>query len=316
MRILTLIPGGIDEQILFFPTLSTLHKTYPNALIDVLVEPIAKPAYRICPSVNEVLLFKYADTNGLADYLNLLGMIRDREYEIVISAASGWLISFLQWLNGIPTRIAYDNTPQWLITGSIPYKSQQYRGQMYHDLLQGLSLQQPCPQLNVTLPREDIDWAEARQQQLGIKNSGYILIYGELNENKGTTYYPLPQWQKIIENIQEKQPDLPIVLLQLLEDLSWVAQLKESYPQLNVIQPPDMGKLAGMIAGANLMIAPQSVPLQLGVAVGTYTFALLGKGQQLLYLPLDGDSYRVIESKTDKIADISPETIIEQIWRG
>ncbi|MGK7931096.1 MAG: glycosyltransferase family 9 protein [Microcystaceae cyanobacterium] len=316
MRILTLIPGGIGEQILFFPTLATLHQTYPNAIIDVLVEPIAKPAYRICPAINEVLLFNYADKSGLADYLNLLGMIRDREYEIVISASSGWLISFLQWLNGIPTRIAYDDAPKWLITDPITRKPQQYKGQMYHDLLQGLGIQQPCPPLKVALPREDIDWAEGQQQQLGIKDGGYILIYGELNENKGETYYPLPQWQQIIDNLQQKQPDLPIILLQLLEDIPWVAQLKEGYPQLKAIQPSDMGKLAAMIAGANLMIAPQSVPLHLGVGVGTYTIALLGTGEKQLFLPSSLDSYRAIESKTDKIADISPETIIEQIWRG
>jgi ADP-heptose:LPS heptosyltransferase len=87
MRILALVPGGISEQILFFPTLATLKAQYPQAVIDVIVEPRAKSAYRICPHVNEVLAFDYRDRNGLADFLNLLGIIRDREYEAAISGA-------------------------------------------------------------------------------------------------------------------------------------------------------------------------------------------------------------------------------------
>lgn len=316
MRVLALIPGGIGEQILFFPTLTSLQQQYPQAIIDVLVEPIAKPAYRICPEVHEVLLFNYADQNGLADYLNLLGMIRDREYDSVISSSSDWLMSFLTWLNGIPNRIAYDNAPKWLNTSIIPRKTQQYRAQMYHDLLQGLGINAPCPDLKVTLPKEDIYWAEERQKQLDIKDTGYILLYGELNEAKEDTYYPVAKWKQIIGNIQEKQPNLPIVLLQLLEDIPWVTQLKESYPQLKVTQPRDMGKLAAIIAGANLMISPLSVPLHLGIGVKTYTLALLGAEQKTYYFPAHSESYQAIESKTAKIADISPETIIEQIWRG
>ncbi len=63
-----------------FSTLESLKKQYPQAVIDVIVEPRAKSAYRVCPYVHEVLLFDFKDRNGLADYLNLLGIIRDREY--------------------------------------------------------------------------------------------------------------------------------------------------------------------------------------------------------------------------------------------
>ena len=46
MRILALVPGGIGDQILFFPTLDDLKKAHPDAQIDVVVEPRAKSAYR------------------------------------------------------------------------------------------------------------------------------------------------------------------------------------------------------------------------------------------------------------------------------
>ena len=107
MRILALVPGGIGDQILFFPTLEDLKRQYPEAVIDVMVEPRAKSAYRVCQYVHEVLTFDFKDRNGLADYLNLLGIIRDREYEVALSLGQRWTVGLLLWLNGIPIRVSY-----------------------------------------------------------------------------------------------------------------------------------------------------------------------------------------------------------------
>lgn len=53
-------------------------------MIDVIVEFRVKLVYRVCVQVNEVLVFDYWDCNGLVDFLNLLGVICDWEYEVVL----------------------------------------------------------------------------------------------------------------------------------------------------------------------------------------------------------------------------------------
>ncbi|MDJ0730675.1 MAG: glycosyltransferase family 9 protein [Crocosphaera sp.] len=311
MRILALVPGGISEQILFFPTLEDLKTQYPNAIIDVLVEPRAKAAYRVCPQVHEVLLFDYQDRNGLADYLNLLGIIRDREYDLALTLEKRWSIRLLLWLNGIPLTVGYDTQPKWLISNPIPQKTEQYIAQMYHDLMQGLGIQSPCPSLKIALPKNDISWAEAEQKRLLLDESGYILIYGGASES-----YPVPQWSNIINRIQEKQPSLSIVLLQGNKDEVWVNPLLSSCSNLKVTQPGDIGKLAAMIAGANLMICTDSPPLQLGVAVGTYIVGLFGKTDGKKRLPPDDDRFTGIQSSTYNLGDIQASKVLEKIWRS
>lgn len=310
MRILALVPGEIDDQILFFPTLETLKKQYPKAAIDVIVEPRAKSAYRICPHVHEVLMFDFKDRNGLADYLNLLGIIRDREYEVVLSLSKRWTLELLLWLNGIPTRVGYKTNTAWFLSNTVPLKAQQYKAHLYHDLLQGLGIQSGCPDLKVTLPKEDIDWAEAEQKRLDIKDKGYILIHGNSD-------YPVASWKQIIADIQGKQPDLPIVLLQpSLQDKDWVEPLQENRPNLKVIAPPDIGKLAGAIAAANLLVCGKGVPLHLSVAVGTYTIALLDSSEASKLLPDNRERYISISSASGKVADIAPETVLQAVWRS
>ncbi|MDJ0842874.1 glycosyltransferase family 9 protein [Crocosphaera sp.] len=311
MRILALVPGGISEQILFFPTLEDLKTQYPNAVIDVLVEPRAKPAYRVCPQVHEVLLFDYQDRNGLADYLNLLGIIRDREYDLALTLEKRWSIRLLLWLNGIPLTVGYETQPHWLVSKPVPQKTEQYTAEMYHDLMQGLGVQSSCPSLKIGVPKDDIAWAEAEQKRLLLDGNGYILIYGGAGES-----YPVPQWSNIINRIQEKQPSLSIVLVQGNGDEAWVVPLLNSCSNLKVIQPGDIGKLAAMIAGANLMICTDSPPLQLGVAVGTYTVALFGKTDPKKRLPADDDRFIAIQSPTYNLGDIQASKVLEKIWRS
>ncbi|MGK7872092.1 MAG: glycosyltransferase family 9 protein [Xenococcaceae cyanobacterium] len=320
MQILALVPGGIGEQILFFPTLEDLKQQYPNAAIDVIVEPRAKSAYRVCQSVREVLIFDYKDRNGLADYLNLLGIIRDREYDVALTLGRRWTIGLLLWLNGIPVRIGYKTQTSWFLSNPVPLKTEQYAAHMYHDLVRGLGIQTPCPELKINVPKQDIDWAEVEQKRLNIKESGYILIHGvssQLAQSKGNdTIYPVPKWQRIVEDIQRKQPDIPIVLLQEPEDEEWVAMMIKACPDLKVTMPPDIGKLAATIAGANLILCTDNTSMHLSVAVGTYTIALFGPTEGKKLLPPNSDRYIGIQSPTPLIADIQPETVLEQIWRG
>jgi ADP-heptose:LPS heptosyltransferase len=130
----------MSEQSLFFPTLKTLKAHYPQALIDVVVEPKSKAAYSDYPEVHEILTFDFRDRNGLADYLNLLGMVRDREYDIAISTTPNWALDLLLWLNGIPVRVGYKNTSSWFITNPVELRPEQDKELQYQDLLQGLGI--------------------------------------------------------------------------------------------------------------------------------------------------------------------------------
>ncbi len=311
MRILALVPGGITEQILFFPTLETLKQKYPEAIIDVLVEPRSKSAYRICPLIHEVLLFDFRDQSGLADYLNVLGIIRDREYDIAINLAQNWTLSFLLWLNGIPVRVAYGKSSSWFVSNPVTPKNDSYLATKYHHILEGLDIQTPCPPLKISLPKEDIEWAQNQQKRLDIEQ-GYIIIQGDSGENE----YPVSSWTEIIEDIKRKQPGLSIVLLPGVVDPTWIGQMQQKNPDVKDIEPPDIGKLAALIAGANLLLCGDSVALQLAVAVGTYTVALFGDTSKDNLLPPNQERYIGIQSSSNKLGDIKPDLILKQMWKN
>ncbi|MGF1491763.1 MAG: glycosyltransferase family 9 protein [Microcoleaceae cyanobacterium] len=318
MRILALVPGGIGDQILFFPTLDDLKRSYTNAQITVITEPRSKGAYRVCQSVSEVLMFDFKDQNSLADWGNFLGMVREREFEAVLSLGQQWTVGFLLWLTGIPQRVSYEGSfGTRFLTNPVPLKTEQYAAEMYHDLLHGLEIDLPFSGISINVPKSDIDWAETEQQRLGVKESGYILIHGgssQLAQDKGIDkIYPVEQWQKIIQDVQQRQPNLPIVVIKGPEDEAFVSQLMQHCPQIKTTSPDDVGKLAALITAANLMVCTDSAPMHLAVAAGTYTVALFGPTDPAKLLP-QSDRIFSVKSSSGKIADIPPESILEKIW--
>lgn len=324
MRILALVPGGIGDQILFLPTIQDIKQFYPNAQIDAIVEPRSLGAYRVCKYFHDKSLrpikFDYKDRNSMADFANLLGILRDGEYDAVVSLGQRSVVGFLLWLTGIPTRIGYSgNGSDRFLTNPVPLKTEQYAAAMYHDLLQGFDITCPVPELSVTLLKEDLKWAETEQKTLGISESGYILIHGGSSQmalTKGLNkLYPVEKWLEILRSLQESQPQLPIVAVKGPEDEEFVSQLVQSFPSVKTISPPDIGKLAATIAGANLMICTDSAPMHLAVAVKTYTIALFGPTDPKKLLP-ENERFIAIKSPTDNMADIPAKTVLQKILGG
>lgn len=318
MRVVALVPGGIGDQILFFPTLDDLKQNYPNVEIDVVVEPRAKSAYRVSKSVSDVIGFDFKDRNSPADWANLLGVVRDRYYDAALSLGRSWGVGLLLWLTGTPVRVGYANSlGNLFLTNAVPLKPDQYAAQMYHDLLQGLGLNTPCPDLSISIPKGDLDWADAEQKRLSTR--GYVLIHGgssQLAKAKGINkIYPVEHWQAIVQDFQQRQPDLPIVVVQGPEDQEFVGALVKACPGLKVTKPGDIGKLAAMIAAANLMLCTDSAPMHLAVALKVYTLALFGPTDPAKLLPAS-DKFVGIKSPTGKMADISPQTVLAKVWGG
>ncbi|TVP65854.1 MAG: lipopolysaccharide heptosyltransferase family protein [Nodularia sp. (in: Bacteria)] len=319
MRVVALVPGGIGDQILFFPTLDDLKRDYPQAQLDVVVEPRSKAAYRVSKSVNDVLTFDYKDRNSLADWSNFVGTIRDREYDAVITLGQSWLMGLLLWLTGIPTRVGYKGKGAVFLTDSVPFKPNKYVAAVYHDLLQPFGIKTPCPELAVNIPKPDIEWSQNEQKRLGVNETGYILINAGSSEVSLTgvdKLYPVKNWQQIIQECQHKQPDLPVVVIQADENEQIRrSSLLERTPGIKVTTPDNIGKLAAMIGGASLMLSTDDPLLHLSVAVQTYTIALFGPTDPAKLLP-KSDKFMAIKSPTGLMADISPQTVLDKIWAG
>ncbi|MEL6355107.1 MAG: glycosyltransferase family 9 protein, partial [Cyanobacteria bacterium J06627_28] len=324
MRILALVPGGISDQLLFFPALDDIKQAYPNAEIGVVVEPEATAAYRVSKIVNAVIPFTFSAANSPSDWANLLGVVRDREYEVAVTTDLGWQMGLLLWLSGVPTRVAYSTTATpWFYTATVPdnsKKGETYQADRYHDLLGAIALDGPTPPLAVNVPEGDIAWASELRDRLDLK-SGYVLMYPgkDTGSSKNQAQYPIDSWQALIADFRAKQPQMPIVLLQTKGSATQVGVLKRQDSQLLVAPAGNIGQAAAIIAGANLVLTPDSYVMQLAAALKVFTLALFGKNKPDEMLPpVVGEETRYlgIVSGTGNVADIKPDDVLQKVWGG
>jgi ADP-heptose:LPS heptosyltransferase len=313
MRIVALVPGGIGEQILFFPTLDNLKRKYNTSRIDVVCQPSSKATYRVSKSVDEVLAFDFNDRNSMADWGNLIGILRDREYDIAITPSQSWFTNSVLWLTGISTRVGFKGNGERFFNRVVPQNKQQYQAYMYHDLLMGLGINSTCPELTLNVPKPDVDWATSEQLRLSVKDTGYVLVYATSVDLDNS--YPVQQWLEVIQTFKEKQPDMPVVLISQPDNQASVRTLKQAIPDIKETFPDNIGKLAAVIAGANLLLCTPSAPMQLAVFLETYTIALFGSTEPTKLLP-QSDKFVAIKSQSGILADIKPATVLEKIWQG
>jgi ADP-heptose:LPS heptosyltransferase len=314
MRILALVPGDISDQILFFPTIDDLKTRYPQAQIDVVVEPRAKDAYQVSKSVRETIVFDYIGRNSLADWGNLLGIIRDREYEVVLTYDDRWSTGLLLWLSGIPARLGFAGGPSelYLTAAVTPDPQKKYIADRYHDLLKGMDLQGQTPELAVNVPTQDLAWADAERKRLGLSNGGYVMVWG--NGNSANSMYPTEQWQLVLKDFQKKQPDLPLVLADS-GDGSWMKALTDLMPTLKVTRPNNAGQAVALFAGASLLLCCESAAMHLAIAAKTFTLVLLSDSDPKLVLP-QSDRVIALKSSGRRVGEIAPSSILEKVWGG
>ncbi|NJK41860.1 MAG: glycosyltransferase family 9 protein [Acaryochloridaceae cyanobacterium SU_2_1] len=340
-RVLAVIPGDIGRQLLFSSTLASLKQHYPQADIDVVVEPRAKSAYRVIQTVGNLIVFNFESRNGSADWGNLIGQMRDRRYDVGLTISRDWTAGLILWLVGIPRRIGYANLniPTFVryarksfpklagtvadlsgsfLTNSIAPNARQYDAYRYHDLLQGIGITDQCPELDITIPTADHDWAAAEGQRLGINtNRPYVILHGgtgaENSDDEPSQLYPIKSWQSVVQGYQERQPEIPLLIVQGNDNQEWVASLVAVCPQLQVVTPQDVGQLAALIDAAHLMICADRAPLHLGVACHTRLVALFGALEPSRHLP-NQPYFSGLKSLTNQVGDISPIQVLEKIW--
>jgi ADP-heptose:LPS heptosyltransferase len=315
-RLLAINPGGVEDQILFFPTLQGIRDAFPTASVDVLVEPSAAVAYQVCPVPTKTIPFSFSNSPSLGDWVNLIGQIRERDYEVVLSTGRTAGNGFLLWLTGIPRRIAYaGSSTESLLTNPITMRQDQYAASMYHDLAKGVGVKQEAAIPKILVPEKAQAWVEQEFKTLQIEPGKLVLIYpgaGRLSaKNEVLRPYPTEQWGEILQGLidKTKNQNLQFAVIRGVEDKQFAAQLKEQLGnRVLFITPPDLSTLSALIQSAKLLLCVDSAPMHLAVATNTPLIGLFGPANLVRILP---KSLRFIPLQDqNSIAAIKPSRVV------
>ncbi|WP_026072907.1 glycosyltransferase family 9 protein [Nodosilinea nodulosa] len=309
MRVLALVPGEMETQLSFFPVIHQIENSFENAEVSVVAAPSATAIYQLSKGVAEVVPYNFAAPNSPADWANLLGIVRDREFDVVLTLTDSWSIALLLWLSGVPTRLGYSGAANdLLLTATVPRSA---KSTHYGDLLSLISVADSPGTLSVNVPRADLTAVEAVRRGAGLE-SGYVLVYP--GPASGESTYPTDSWIAILKDFQQRQPAMPLALLQIDDAAPQAAELTGAMPDLKILRPESPGQAAAMIAAANLLVAVEGYPLGLAIALNVYAVGLLSSDDSVLPSAPEENRLVTLASPTGSLASISPDQVLKKIW--
>ena len=309
MRVLALVPGETEAQLSFFPIINQIKDSFENAEVSVVAAPNATAIYQLSKGVAEVVPYNFVAPNSPADWANLLGIVRDREFDVVLTLTDSWSIALLLWLSGVSTRLGYSGAANnLLLTATVPRSAAPLH---CGDLLSLIKVTGDPPPLSVNVPRSDLTAVEAMRQGAGLEN-GYVLVYPGPTPS-GTTY-PTASWIAILKDFQQRQPGMPLALLQIDDAAPQAAELVSAVPDLKILRPETPGQAAAIIAAANLLVTVEGYPLGLAIALNVYAVGLLSDPKATLPSAAGDDRLVTLTSTNGTLADIAPDQVLKKIW--
>ena len=136
-KILMINFGGIGDEILFLPAISSLKKEYPEAKITLVLEPRSKSVKNLTNLIDDVIC---VDIKGKHKYWELIKFLFKAgfgKFDMVFSSGANNLIPLLLFLTGITYRYGYESgaLSRILLTKAVKLKKNQYASFMYHELV-------------------------------------------------------------------------------------------------------------------------------------------------------------------------------------
>jgi ADP-heptose:LPS heptosyltransferase len=310
-KLLAINFGGIGDEILFLPVLETVRREFPNFHITLLLEPRSKSVTQVTNLVDAIACFDIKKRPlYLSDLVDLLFLIRDGDFDCVISSGSSKMVALLLFLSGIRERIGYDSGPlsKILLTKAVPLNKNQYAGGMYHDLVAWQN--SDATESNnfvpaIILSREAREASAHLLDQLTqngsattpgdkqIKDKNLILIHpgtSRLAIEKGIIKtWSTDNWTSLINQLLARK-DVQVVLAGGPDDTETIAAILAKLPaNSNLLvaagKTKDLSQLAGLMELSDLIVCVDSAPMHLAVGLKKKLVALFGPTDPKKLLP-------------------------------
>ena len=207
MRVLALSPGSLALQLDRLPALVSLCEQV-GATLQVACAPVCRGAWDLIPQVEKILPFDFETAPTLADWANLLGCVREPDFQVCLNFAEGQQVNLMLSMSHIPTRIAGSGFSSTEIVST----GEGWCAQRLASVLKPLGCDLDADRFRLALSSTDLDAARAEQPA----GEGPMLLLAPAGS---TVDWPEQRWRSLPEAIAQRlkglrtlqlNPDLPI----------------------------------------------------------------------------------------------------------
>ncbi|MFM7312195.1 MAG: glycosyltransferase family 9 protein [Cyanobium sp.] len=196
MRALFLIAGDELSQIQALPAAAAISRQLGFSL-QVACSPAAAPLWKLLPAVEKVIPFAFGDAN-LADWANLLGSVREPDFQVCINLAAGRQVDLMLSMSHIPTRIAARG---FSATATVQPRSGGWAAQALEAYLQPIGVPLDASGFRLAIPPERLREAQSALPA----GDGPMLLLAPAGVPGD---WPSERWQDLPARIRSSLPSL------------------------------------------------------------------------------------------------------------
>ena len=312
-RILIINIFGIGDVLFTTPLISNLKAAYPNIHIGYLCNRRTRPLLERNPKVNRIFVYERDEFEAIrrrstGQYLKAVGKliqdIKSGQFDMVLDVSLNSFMGFLAWAAGIPRRVGFDYKGRGrFLTQKIPLEGYEGRHVVdyYLDLLTAIGVPVTHRTIELSLTREDTDWADRFLLESRISGRGPVIGFapggGESwGKDASCKRWSAERFAKLADKLIEKFT-AQIILLGGSTEAGLCDSVARGMknPCVSACGRTSLSQFAALTKQCALIVTNDGGPLHVAVAAGSKTVSIFGPVDEVVYGPYPADGQKVVK---------------------
>ena len=289
----------IGDAVMTIPAVNAVRNAFPQARISLLAKPWLAEVYRLCPSLDEIILFHDPGSHaGMMGKIRLANELKTRKFAAAILLQNAIEAAIITWWAGIPIRAGYNSDGRGLLLTHSVQRTEAIRKvhqiEYYLEMVKSLG----CPSAGTDVrlrPGQEYDaLAEKLFDAHGIGREGMLIGVAP-----GATYGPAKRWYSdrfaaVADRLMDEF-SARIILFGSKDDRESADHVQghSHYPLINLAGKTNLKEAVAVMARCSLFISNDSGLMHVAGALNIPTVAIFGSTNPVATAPV-GDKSVVI----------------------
>ena len=272
----------IGDAVMTLPAIAAIRHTFPEARISILVKPWVADVFRLCPDVDDILLYERPGVHdGPKGLFRLAGELRKRAFDTAILLQNAIEAAIIAFLAGIPVRAGYNSDGRGFLLTHAVRRTKEIRRvhqtDYYLEMVKLLGCRPAGRDALLTLRSDDERLADAILDEHGLKDAPLLVGMAP-----GASYGPAKKWfPDRFARVADRLFDAfgaQVMLFGSADDAQSIARVQQIAinPSLSLAGTTALLEAMALIARCRLFISNDSGLMHVAAALGVPTIAVFG----------------------------------------
>lgn len=322
--------SAIGDTVHALCLMNILRQGFPQAHLTWVLQTLPYQMVRYQPGIDRFITFERK--SGLQDWISFVGQIREQAFDLVIAPQASAKVSFLTFLCRAELKLGFDwkrsrEMHWWTTNLHIPPRPMQHVQDQFLEFAHFLGLEETFPSWDFSFTDQEIAWQQEFFSQIARPAVGLVIASAHPHKDWSAAGYA-----RIVDFVHQDLNMQPILIGGPSDREHTMARdivARSTCRPLVALEKP-IRRTMLQLAGCRLVVAPDTGPLHIAVALNTPTVGLYGYSNPKRCGPyrfqdLLVDTYNIDEpedapitrkTKPGRMDLIEPEMVMSKIEYG